>query len=150
MKVTMTTLVTDAQIAQLRRMVAEPNEETYSDETLITYIERYPHMDEQGEEPYTLSSDTPPVQEANDNWIPTYDLHAAAADVWEEKAAAVASKVNFKADGGDYAMSNQYEQYMKMCRQHRSRRMPSSMRMRQFPEEDGTVRQTWIANLAEE
>lgn len=145
----MTTLVTDAQIEQIRRMVAEVSSDTYSDETLTEYIERYPHLDEQGEEPYTLSSDSPPVQEVNDNWIPTYDLHAAAADVWEEKAAAVASKFDFRADGGDYKMSNQYEQYIKIARHHRSRRMPTSMRMRQFPVEDGSVAQSWIANLAE-
>lgn len=145
----MTTLVTDAQVAQLRRMVGEPTTDTYSDATLITYIETYPHLDEQGEEPYTLSSDTPPTQEANDNWIPTYDLHAAAADIFEEKAGASASKVNFRADGGDYSMSNQYEQYMKSARYHRSRRMPTSVRMRQFPVEDGSADQSWIANLAE-
>lgn len=140
----MTTLVTDAQIEQMRRMVAETTSETYSDATLTTYIERYPHMDEFGESA-TLDDGT-----ANDDWTPTYDLHAAAADVWEEKAAAAASKFNFKVDGGDYAMSNQYEQYMKMARHHRSRRMPSSMRMRQFPVEDDSVAQSWIANLAEE
>ena len=145
----MTTLVTDAQIAQLRRMIAEPTDVTYSDDTLVTYIERYPHLDEQGEEPYTLSSDSPPVQEANEDWIPTYDLHAAAADVWEEKAAGVAHKVDFSADGGNYKMGSQYEQYMKQCRFHRSRRMPSTAQMRQFPNEDDSVQQVWIGNLAE-
>lgn len=144
----MTTLVTDDQIAQLRRMVAEPGTETYSDDTLVTYIEKYPHLDEQGEEPYTLSSATPPEQEANDNWIPTYDLHAAAGDVWEEKAASVASKFDFKADGGDYSVSNVFEQFMKQCRYHRSRRMPSTMRMVKSPDESSTDL-SWIANLAE-
>lgn len=145
----MTTLVTEAQIAQLRRMVGEPTTATYTDALLTTYIERYPHLDEQGEEPYTLSSDSPPAQIVNDQWIPTYDLHAAAADVWEEKAGARVDKVDFKADGGDYAMSQQSEACMKMCRFHRARRMPSSMRMRQFPVEDESASQPWIANLAE-
>lgn len=146
----MTTLVTDAQIEQMRRMVAELSEDMYSDETLVAYIEKYPHLDEQGEEPYTLSSDSPPVQEVNDSWIPTYDLHAAAADVWEEKAGTRVDKTDFKADGGDYSESQKFQNCMSMCRFHRSRRMPSSMRMQQYPVEDGGVKQTWIANLAEE
>lgn len=145
----MTTLVTDAQIAELRRMVGEPTIATYSDVLLTSYIERYPHLDEQGEEPYTLSGATPPTQEVNESWIPTYDLNAAAADIWQEKAAAVASKFDFAADGGNYSMSQMHGNYMAQCRFYRSRRMPSSMRMRQFPVEDDAVVQSWIANLPE-
>lgn len=144
----MTTLVTDEQIAQLRRMIAELSTATYSDETLITYIEKYPHLDEQGLEPYTLSSDTPPEQVVNDDWIPTYDLHAAAADVWEEKAASVADRFDFRADGGDYSVSQKYEQAMMQARYHRSRRMPSTVRMMKSPAEDVDLAtdQSWIIN----
>lgn len=144
----MTTLVTDAQIAQLRRMIAEPSTTTYSDDTLVAYVEKYPHLDEQGEDPYTLSSDTPPEQVANDNWIPTYDLHAAAADVWEEKAASVADRFDFRADGGDYSVSQRYEQAMNQVRYHRSRRMPTTVRMVKSPAEDVDLPtdQSWIIN----
>jgi len=139
--------VSAANIAEVRRMTAEPTTATYSDALITTFIERYPHMDEQGEEPYSLSSDTPPTQDDNDNWIATYDLHAAAADMWEEKAAAVAHKVDFAADGGNFKASNQYEQYMKQARNHRSRRMPSTTRLHKFPDEvDPSV---WIGNLPE-
>ena len=140
--------VSVADIAQLRRMVAEPTTTTYSDAALIRYIEKYPHLDEQGEEPYTLSSDSPPVQEANDSWIPTYDLHAAAADVWEEKAATVSDRFDFNADGGNYSVSQRFEQCMKICRYHRSRRMPSTVRMIKTPDEEGADL-SWIVNLAE-
>ena len=39
---------TAAQIARLRRMVAEPTEDPYDDDTLAAYIERYPLLDERG------------------------------------------------------------------------------------------------------
>ncbi len=105
----MTTLVTAAQIATVRRMVAEPLTTTYSDALITTFIETYPVLDEQGEQPFTLSSDTPPVHETNADWMPTYDLNAAAADIWTEKASAVANLYDFKADGGDYTRSQAYE-----------------------------------------
>lgn len=143
----MTTLVTAAQIAQLRRMVAEPTTTTYSDALLTTYIEKYPHIDEQGELPYTLSSDTPPEQVVNDDWIPIYDLHAAAGDIWEEKAATVANLYDFAADGGNYSRSNQYEQYMAQARNHRARRMPGMMRLHKSPKE--VEPSVWIGNLPE-
>jgi hypothetical protein len=138
---------TAAQIAEVRRMTAEPTTTTYTDVLITAFIERYPHIDEQGEAPFTLSSDTPPVHEDNDDWMPTYDLHAAAGDIWEEKAAGVAHRVDFKADGGNYSMSNQYEQYMKLARSHRSRRMPITSRLHKWPEE--IEPSIWIANLPE-
>ena len=138
---------TAAQIAEVRRMVAEPDDTTYDDDLITSFIERYPHIDEQGELPYTLSSDTPPEQEANDNWIATYDLHAAAGDIWEEKAATVAHLYNFAADGGNYSRSNLYEQYMKMSRNHRARRMPSTVTLHKTPKE--IEPSIWIGNLPE-
>jgi hypothetical protein len=114
---------TAAQIAQLRRMVNEPTTTTYSDATLATYIEAYPLMDERGEEPYTWDTSTePPTEEDNDNWLATYDLAAAAADVWSEKAAAPAEDFDTNADGADLKRSQAYEQAMKQARYYRSRR----------------------------
>lgn len=130
-------------------MTAEPTTDTYDDATIAAYIEKYPHLDEQGERPYTLSSDLPPEQVANDNWIPTYDLHAAAADIWEEKAAAPAQDFDFSEDGvGSYKRSQVYEQYMKQCRYHRARRMPSTITLIKDPEEKPDL--SWIGNLPEE
>jgi len=144
----MTTLVTAAQIASVRRMVAEPTATTYSDALITIFIETYPHLDEQGENPFTLSSATPPVHEVNADWMPTYDLHAAAGDIWEEKAASVADLYDFSADGGNYSRSKQYEQYMAKARSHRSRRLPSTMRLHKSPKE--VEPSVWIGNLPEE
>lgn len=140
---------TAAQIARVRRMVAEPTTDNYADELIASFIEMYPHIDEQGEQPYTLSSDSPPEQVANTNWIPTYDLHAAAADIWEEKAADPAQDFDFSEDSiGSYKRSQVYEQYMKQCRFHRARRMPSTVTLVKYPKE--TVDLSWIGNLPEE
>ena len=140
---------TAAQIAQVRRMVAEPTATTYTDAMLSATIERYPRLDEQGEEPFTLSSATPPVHVANSEWMPTYDLNAAAADVWEEKAGAVAALYDFSADGGNYSRSQAYEQMMKQARTYRSRRTPTTMRLHLSPEEPDSTQQLWIGNLPE-
>lgn len=132
--------VTVSQLAQLRRMVAEPTTTTYSDALLSAFIEKYPHIDEWGETPLDAYG------YANTGWVPTYDLNAAAADVWEEKAATVISKFDFSANGGTYHQSQQYDQYMKQARYYRSKRLPSTMPLVKYPPEAET---TWIENLPE-
>ena len=140
---------TAAQIAQFRRMVAETGLDTYDDSTLAEYIEAYPLLDEQGEAPYTWDTATsPPTQDANEDWIPTYDLHAAAGDIWEEKAAALATAFDFTADGATYNRSQQYDMMMRQARYHRSRRSPKSGTLIKWPEE-ASVTQSWIGNLPE-
>lgn len=114
---------TAAMITRVRRMVNETDDTTYDDTAIQTYIEDRPLLDERGQEPYTFDTSTePPTQTDNDDWIATYDLHAAAADIWEEKAATVAACFDFDADGGSYKKSQQYEMYLKQARWHRSRR----------------------------
>lgn len=139
---------TAAQIERLRRMVNEATAATYDDYTLAEYIERYPLVDERGEKPYTWdTSTTPPSQDENEDWIPTYDLNAAAADVWEEKAGVLAPDYAFSADGGRYERNQAYEQAMKQARYYRSRR---SMRtITQTPEPVQNEDVLWIGNLAE-
>ena len=140
---------TAAQIAQFRRMVAETGLDTYDDPTLAEYIEAYPLLDEQGEAPYTWDTATsPPTQDANEDWIPTYDLHAAAGDIWEEKAAALATAFDFTADGATYNRSQQFDMMMRQARYHRSRRSPKSGTLIKWPEE-ASVTQSWIGNLPE-
>ena len=136
---------TAAQIAQLRRMVAELTLGTYDDNDLAGYIEAYPLLDERGEEPYTLDSSTPPEREDNPDWIPTYDLHAAAADIWDEKAANYAANFDFSADGASYHRSQQYAQMMQQARYHRSRRSPRTGTLVKWPEEL-SANMPWVAN----
>ena len=115
--------VTAAQIAQMRRLVNEPTATAYTEGVLSEYIARYPMLDERGEKPYTWETTTsPPTQEANDDWIPTYDLAAAAADIWSEKAATLAEDFDTNADGASLSRSQAYEQAMKQARHWRSRR----------------------------
>lgn len=138
---------TAAQIAQLRRMVAEPGVAPYTDALLIGYIGTYPLLDERGQEPYTWETSTqPPTQEANDDWIPTYDLHAAAADIWEEKAALYAAQYTFNADGASHQLSQRYEQMMSSARYHRSRRSPTTGTMVKWPEEGSADEFDWVVN----
>ncbi len=67
-------LVPLTDVASLRRMVAEPGTATYTDAILRDIIARYPFQDATGRGP------------VDTGWIPRYDLNAAAADVWDEKA----------------------------------------------------------------
>lgn len=125
---------TAAQIDELRRMVDEPTAVTYSDDDLTAYIERYPLIDERGEVPYTWDTSTsPPTQDDNDDWIATYDLHRAAADVWSEKAGAVAEDYAFRADGGQYSREQVMEHYQRMARYHLARRKPSTHTLHLHP-----------------
>lgn len=100
-------------IARLRRMVNEPEPTTYDDETLASeYIEKYPLRDSSGYEP----DDT--------DWTPTYDLNAAAADIWEEKAAAVAYEFDFVTQGdGQLARTGKFSHASKQAAKFRSRRV---------------------------
>jgi hypothetical protein len=142
--------VTVAQIAQLRRMVGEtdPNA-VYTNALMTSYIDRYPRIDEEGEEPFTLSGDTPPRHIVNPDWMPTYDMNAAAADIWVEKATATVGQYDFNADGGSYSRSQQYDQYMKQARFYRARSMPTSARSHKWPDEQRGRDAVWIANNPE-
>jgi len=119
----MTTSVTAAQILTLRRLTDEPLTTTYSDALLTTFIETYPLVDELGTIPYTWDISTdPPTKIETPYWIPTYDLQAAAGDVWSEKAAALAELYTFNADGGSHNLSEKHDHYMEMAATCRSRR----------------------------
>jgi hypothetical protein len=121
---------TAGQVADLRRMVGEPNDTTYDDELLTDIIERYPLIDSDGYEP------------DHDDWTSTYDLNAAAADIWSEKAAVLAPNYDFAADGGRYSRSQGHQHAMQMARYYRARRSPGTVTLRMEPRitevEDGT------------
>jgi hypothetical protein len=119
------------QIAELRRKVAEPTTEAYSDSALAAYIERYAVTDSDGYEP----------DEAD--WTATYDLNAAAAEVWEEKASAVAADYTVIADGAVMTRSQRYEQYAKQAKRYRSRSRIRSIRIRrEHPNESDVERES--------
>lgn len=125
---------TAAMRSRLRAMIAEATEATYTDDDLDTIIERYPRIDERGEEPYDWDTTTsPPTQDDNEDWMPTYDLNLAAADVWEEKAAASAQDYDVSADGATMSRSQVYEQCSRQASRYRSRRSPTTITQRIEP-----------------
>lgn len=122
--------VTETMIAQLRRMVNEAAITTYTDAILTALLEARAVNDSRGIEPTILDfSTTPPTPKTNINWIPTYDLPATAADVWEEKAAAVACDFSFQADGSTMNRDQVYAQYMRQAQRYRSQSRPGSIKM---------------------
>ena len=128
---------TAAMIAEVRRKIGEPTDATYSDVIISTQIEKYPLIDERGEVPFTYDTSTqPPTQDANEDWIVTYDLNAASADFMDEKAAALAGDFDFRADGADYKRSQAYEQMKKLARTYRSRRSPNVIEQFAWPKDE--------------
>ena len=79
--------VSASNIADVRRMVAESTATNYTDNDIRMIIEKYPMLDELGEEPYYYEGAIP-VKTDNDEWIPTYNLNMAASEIWEQKGAA--------------------------------------------------------------
>lgn len=115
------------QIATIRRWVAEPTTATYSDLSLAAIIEKYKLTDNAGYDP-TLPDGT-----ANTAWTETYDLHAAAAQIWEEKGATNANKMDFSVEGGNFHANQLYENCMKMARYHAARRAIKAIRIEPQP-----------------
>lgn len=116
--------VLPAQIAQVRRTANETTTAIYADADIQAFIEDHALVDADGFSP------------DQDNWTATYDLNAAAADIWEEKAGRRADNFDFSADGGNYSRSQSYEQAMKQARYFRARRSMKTVTMEPTPKED--------------
>lgn len=100
---------TAAQRARLRRMCSLAEDDAiYGNDTLDLYIEEYPLVDAAG-----LESD-------DDDWAPTYNLYAAAVDVWLELAAAVAEKYDHTDNQGSFNMSQQQRNYLGQVERYRA------------------------------
>ncbi len=110
-------------ITQVRRMAAETTLANYSDSDIAAVIERYAVIDSEGYFP------------DDDDWAETYDLNAAAADLWAEKAAAVAANFDFSADGASFSRSQEFDMATRMSAFYRSRRKMKAVRMIQSPHE---------------
>lgn len=120
---------TDSQISKVRRMAAEPTTAIYSDADIQTYVKAHPLTDAYGYSP----DDPDGLFDINPDWTPTYDLNAAAADIWEEKAGLLAGDFDFSADGANYSRSQAYEQAMKQTRYFRARRSLKTITMQASP-----------------
>lgn len=58
-----------------------------------------------------------------------YDINAAAADVWRQKASLVASAYDFEADGQRMNRSQLFKQYTQMAQMFESQAAPMTARM---------------------
>src|SRR5688572_12149847 len=126
----------NTDIKRLRRMVNELDDTIYKDEDIASYLGMYPTVDSEGR-----SSD-------EDEWVEGYDLHAAAANIWEEKAALVSSKHDFTADGASYSSNQMYENYMDQSRYHAARARITTKKVVKRPAEtDSTLHLGYIANM---
>lgn len=123
-------------------MIAESGTATYSDDLLGSVIIRYPLADAAGEWPLLTSGS------ANTDWVATYDLANAAADVWSEKATNLVDNFDFTADGATFNKEQQLRNYERQVRQWRSRRAPGTHELRQYPAP--RVLDEWIGNLPED
>lgn len=121
--------VTADEILRLRRMVAEPATTTYSDAALTEVIERYPIPDIHHHMP------DPYIVGLIDDWLPTYDLNAAAAEIWQEKVAALQGTTDFSADGGNYSDGQKYDHAMQQVRFYLSRRSAHTVKQIKWPPE---------------
>lgn len=130
-----------ADIARVRRMVAEPTSATYTDAIIAAAIERYPAPDALHHRPVDEDG------RANAAWAATYDINAATADIWQEKAAALAANFDFQADGARFERSQALKHAMSMATLYRSRRYAGTTRV--YAEINEPRRQDWIGNLAE-
>jgi len=112
------------QIARLRRLVAEPGSTTYSDIALAAVIESHAVSDASGRQPLDAS------------WSPTYDLYAAGAEVWEEKAAAAAGLCDVSVDGTTLSRSQVVRDYERQAAKCRARSRVTSTTMISHREEE--------------
>ena len=121
--------VTAAMAAELRRMVDESTETTYDDELILAILAKYPLLDVLGTDPQDVDYTTePPTISEADDWIPTYCLNSAAAEIWAEKAGAVSDEFDFNADGGNYSRSQKADSYMVKSRWYASRRSAKTIK----------------------
>lgn len=121
-------MITADMLARLRRMVAEPDSTTYTNDDLRSVIARYPSDDDNGYTPYQgTRGASPATQIVNPSWVPTYDLARAAAEVWTEKAAALSTKVDFSEDGQSVKLSQQHTQALAQAQYWWKRRRAGSI-----------------------
>lgn len=111
-------------LADLRRLINEPTNTTYSDDILTRLLEQYPTVDDSG------------YETGEDGWTAGYDLNAAASDIWAEKASLVQMHYDFQADGARYSQSQLYGMAMDKSRYHAARRKVSSKSTFKKPAED--------------
>lgn len=136
----------ESDVARLRKLIAEPTTDNYSDADLEDVIERYPIDDSDGNEP------------TDSDWVASYDIYLSAASVWLEKAAALAAAgtYDFSADDASYKRSQMLDHATQMANVMRqnSRKLGSNRGIRSVTQQAGgpfrdTLNNPWIGNQPE-
>lgn len=100
--------ITDDDVRRLRRMVNQKDDSIYNDDDIRAYLMMWPLVDDRGR---TFE---------NSSWTEAYDLHAAAAEIWDEIAASYSIKHDFNADGASFQSSQLYDHAIKQSNHHRA------------------------------
>jgi len=126
-----------SDIARLRRMVNEPSLDTYDDDALAAVLATYPVDDAAGVEP------------SGAGWTPTYDLHRAAASLWDEKAAREADSYDFSqgsAGNATYKRSQRYTQALRMARHYRALAPMKAVELTISRDDEAALKSKWGGN----
>ena len=77
-------------IRRLRRMTAEPTEALYTDADLIALLQEFPTAHRIGQNQWVANS--------SQLTVTVWDIHAAAARIWEEKVAILIGQGSYDID----------------------------------------------------
>lgn len=121
-------------VLQLRRLVNEADETVYPDAALLATLLLLPLPDRNG-----LAPD-------DEDWSGRWDVYAAAAQIWDEKAAKVVGTYDFSSDGASFQRSQIVQQYREQARYMRARGSARSIPISTWPAHDSSG---VIGNLSE-
>ena len=114
---------TAATLKRLRRMTAEPTEALYTDEDLCLLLQEFPTAQKVGQNAWTANSSLVNVV--------VWDIHAAAARIWEEKVAILIGQGSYDidADGQTLHRDQKLQQYRQQLAYHTARRRVRSVKI---------------------
>jgi hypothetical protein len=118
---------TPATLSRLRRMTAEPTETLYTDEDLRLLLQEFPTAQKVGQNAWVANSSLVNVT--------VWDIHAAAARIWEEKVASLIGQGSYDidADGQTLHRDQKLQQYRTQLAYHTARRRVRSVKIVAFP-----------------
>ena len=110
-------------LRRLRRMTAEPTEAIYTDTDLIALLQEFPTAHRIGQNQWVANS--------SQLTVTVWDIHAAAARIWEEKVAALIGQGSYdiEADGQTLHRDQKLQQYRVQVAYHTARRRVRSVKI---------------------
>jgi len=126
-----------SDLTRLRAMVNEPTLQSYDDPALTAVLADFPLDDAAGKAPDDAG------------WTPTYDLHRAAARIWDEKAAKEQNSYDFSqgsAGNATYKRSQLFTHSLRMARHYRALAPMKSVALVIDREEEAAQKSKWGGN----